>query len=146
MSVLERLESTVRSDTEKLEERLKKLRNRPRSRTTKLIKAASGRTATIAISPKLVDISAPDEQESEAMGISVIAGTGTIIRGPIGITNRPQDIRIAGFWVLNDLILSGMPSTIMTPIPVAKFSPPLETVAQTASNAATIAALIGFAV
>lgn len=146
MSVLDRIESEVRSGKEDLEERLKKLRNRPRSRTTKLIKAASGRAATIAVAPQLIDISAPDSEESEPVGISVIAGTGTIIRGPIGITNRPQDIRIAGFWVLNDLILSGMPSTIMTPIPMVKFSPPLESVAQTAANAATVAALTGFAI
>ena len=143
MSVLKRLEETAVKDSDATIERLQKLKNRPRSRITKLIKAASGQTATIAVSPELIDISTPDAADGEPIGISVIAGTGTVLRGPIGITNRPQDIRISGFWVLNDLILSGLPSTIITPIPTTKFSPPLESVATHAKNASVIAALAG---
>lgn len=144
MSVLDRLEPEVRAqDQDAQMERLLKLRNRPRSRKTKLIKAASGASAAIAVTPELIDLSAPGSPDEDPIGISVVGGTGTVIRGPVGFTNRPGEIRIAGFWVLNDLLLSAAPSTIITPIPVMRFSPPLESVAKYMTNAAVIAALGG---
>lgn len=144
MAILDKIESSVRSENQEEQlEQMVKLRNRPRSRTTKLIKAASGRTATVAISPEIIDLSAPDSSDGEPIGISVVGGAGTVLRGPVSFTNSPSEIRIAGLWVLNDLLLSATPSTIMTPIPVLRFSPPLESVASYAKNAAVIAAMSG---
>lgn len=144
MPVLDRLEPEVRGrDNDEEMERFLKIRNRPRSRTTKLIKAASGRSAAIAISPELVDISAPGSPEDDPVGISVVGGTGTVLRGPVGFTNRPGEIRVAGFWVLNDTLLSAAPSTIITPIPVMRFSPPLESIATFMKSATVIAAMAG---
>ena len=144
MSVLAGMEAKVRNQTEEEQmERLLKMRNRPRSRMTKLIKAGSGRSATIAVSPELIDLSAPGAPDDDPIGISVVGGTGTVLRGPIGFTNRPGDIRIAGFWVLNDLLLSAAPSTVITPIPVMRFSPPMESIAKHMSSAAVIAAMAG---
>ena len=144
MAVLERLESEVRSaNSNTQEERIKKARNRPRSRITKVIKAGVGKIATVAIAPDLIDLSAPDSTEGEPMGISIVGGAGTVLRGPVSFTNRPGEIRVAGFWVLNDLLLSATPSTIMTPIPVTRFSPPLDSVAKYVKSAAVIAAMTG---
>ena len=144
MPVLDKIESEVRagSQDEQLEEMLK-IKNRPRSKTTKVIKAGTGRTAAIAVSPNLIDLSAPESADGEPIGISIVGGAGTVVRGPVGFTNRPGEIRIAGFWVLNDLLLSAIPSTIITPIPTMRFSPPLEAIAKYATNTAVLAAMLG---
>ena len=144
MSVLEKLEPGVREGSvDKTNERLLKLRNRPRAKVTRIIKAGPGRTAAIAVTPSLIDLSAPESKDSDPMGISVIGGVGTVLRGPVGFSNRPGDIRIGGMWTFNDLLLSGAPSTMMTPIPVLKFSPPLESIVELFKNVSTIAALAG---
>ena len=43
---------------------------------------------------------------------------GNIIKGSTHLTETPSNIRINGFWVLNDELLTTLPSTIYTPIPV----------------------------
>lgn len=50
---------------------------------------------------------------------------GNIIKGPLSVTAAPQQIRIHGFWTLNPLLLSMVPSTIITPVPTLVFNPPL---------------------
>ena len=144
MSVLDRLEPSVRDqNNDEQMDRLLKLRNRPRSRVTKIIKAGTGRSAAIAVSPEIIDLSAPGAPDEDPIGVSVVGGSGTVLRGPVGFTNTPGEIRIAGFWVLNDLLLSAAPSTVITPIPVMRFSPPLESVAKHIASAAVIAAMVG---
>ncbi len=92
----------------------------------KLIKASNTGKAAIMISPDIIDISAPDRDDSnKTVGISVVGNSGTVIRGPVGFAGVPSDIRISALWKFNDLLLSCMPSTIMTPIPVLRFSLPL---------------------
>ena len=46
------------------------------------------------------------------------------MKGKIHLATNPEDIRINGFWVLNPELLSCLPSTIYTPIPVLKYSDP----------------------
>jgi len=106
-------------------------RNTPRFRRTRILKAARDTPAAIAISPKRIDISAADSYDSAApQGISVIGGVGTVIRGPLGFTGTPSDIRFAGIWKMNDVMLSAVPSTILTPVPVLRFSLPSESLVQ----------------
>lgn len=49
---------------------------------------------------------------------------GNIMKGKIHLATNPEDIRINVFWVLNPELLSCLPSTIYTPIPVLKYSDP----------------------
>jgi hypothetical protein len=126
---------------DKVKDKLLRLRNQPKSRKTKLIRAGEDAGATIAVAPNVIDISAPKDAEGEPIGISVIGGQGTIIRGRVGFTATPGEIRVAGLWVMNDLLLSATPSTIMTPIPVMRFSPPLESISRIATSAAVLASL-----
>ena len=49
---------------------------------------------------------------------------GTIIKGKVHLTGDPRDIRINGFWTLNPELLTCIPSTVYTPIPVLKCSDP----------------------
>ena len=111
----------------------------------KLLKASNTAKAAIMLSPEIIDISAPDSDNgANTVGISVIGGTGTVgtvIRGPLGLTAMPSKVRIGAMWRLNDVLLSGAPSTIMTPIPVLRFSLPLENVASLVQTITTIAAV-----
>ena len=141
--ILERIQkdATSGSTDSKLEDMVR-IRNRP-LQARKLIKAASGATAAIAVAPNFIDISAPTGPDGQPTGLSVIGSVGTVIRGRLGLTASPGEIRIGGLWVLNDFLLSAAPSTIMTPIPVLRFSPPLEEVALHMTNLTVIAALLG---
>jgi hypothetical protein len=48
----------------------------------------------------------------------IINTTGTTIDGRIHLAKGPSEIRINGFWKLNDELLTTLPSTLYTPIPV----------------------------
>lgn len=51
----------------------------------------------------------------------IISDYGTIIKGKTHLADTPSNIRINGFWVFNDDLLTTLPSTIYTPIPVLKY-------------------------
>ena len=50
-----------------------------------------------------------------------INDTKTTISGPIHFASDPNEIQIAGFWKFNDELLTCLPSTLYTPIPVLRF-------------------------
>lgn len=47
-----------------------------------------------------------------------------IIAGRLAIKNAPSEVRINGFWVLNEEILTCLPSTTYTPIPMLVYKDP----------------------
>lgn len=115
----------------------------PASKKTKLIKAASGNAAAVSVSPREINLSAPDSVGEEPVGIGVIGGVGTVLRGPVGFTNTPEDIRIGGMWTFNPALISGLPSTAATPIPTLIYSPPFGFVAELLQSAAVLAMVGG---
>lgn len=48
----------------------------------------------------------------------VVNEKGIIISGRTHITKTPSSVRIGGFWVFNEELLTTVPSTTYTPIPV----------------------------
>jgi hypothetical protein len=48
----------------------------------------------------------------------IICDYGNIIKGPIHLADSPSSVRINGFWVFNDELMTTLPSTTYTPIPV----------------------------
>ena len=145
MAILERLGTKEELDDARdqtirdINGKLRKLR----FKETKLIKTPSGRAAVM-VSPDIIDLSAPSkDDDSSTVGVSVIGGSGTVIRGPIGITGVPSDIRIAGMWKFNDVLLSAAPSTILTPIPVLRFVLPFGNIQEFAKVATQLGALGG---
>lgn len=111
---------------------------------SKLLKASDSARAAVMLSPDKIDISAADKEDSlNTSGVSVIGKIGTVIRGKVGFSGVPSDIRIAGLWKFNDILLSAQPSTIMTPISVLKFSLPLESVKEFITTAISIGAMAG---
>lgn len=49
---------------------------------------------------------------------------GNAIVGPLHITRTPDDIRLSQFWKFNDELLTCLPSTMYTPLPVLVYDPP----------------------
>jgi len=54
----------------------------------------------------------------------LICEHGTIIKGPSHLADTPSNVRINGFWVFNDELLTTIPSTTYTPIPVLEYKEP----------------------
>ena len=55
---------------------------------------------------------------------------GNYISGKVSFISAPSDIRIGGMWTFNDHLTSTLPSTIVTPSPVLRLSPPVEGLVQ----------------
>jgi hypothetical protein len=49
---------------------------------------------------------------------------GTVVCNPLHIATDPSTTRINSFWVINDEIMTGLPSTIYTPMPLLKYKRP----------------------
>lgn len=60
---------------------------------------------------------------------------GIIIKGKMHLGADMQDIRLNGFWTFNTELLTCLPSTVYTPVPVLKYNTPpfVETVAKLAT-------------
>lgn len=57
-------------------------------------------------------------------GIAISKDFGTGIQGPLSLMMSPDEIRVAGLWKVNPLVLTALPSTIYTPIPWLRQSIP----------------------
>jgi len=54
----------------------------------------------------------------------VINAIGTVVDGLFHIGRQPSDIRISTFWTFNNELLTCLPSTTYTPIPVLVYKEP----------------------
>lgn len=82
----------------------------------RILASAEG-MAQIYITPDAISIT------NQSNGIHV-SQYGTILDGKVHIGREPSDIRIALYWVLNNELLTTLPSTTYTPISVLKYSEP----------------------
>lgn len=62
----------------------------------------------------------------------MVGKEGTWISGPLSILTMPNEIRIGGFWVMQNPFLGMFPSTMATPIPQFVLSPPISGIANMA--------------
>ena len=72
----------------------------------------------------------------------IMTPDGTYHGGKHSFVCSPSDIRIAGMWTFNDSIVSTLPSTIVTPIPVLSSSQPINGIANITSMVAQLATLL----
>jgi hypothetical protein len=49
---------------------------------------------------------------------------GTSLDGKISLGRPPSDLRIGGFWIFNDKLMTCLPSTNYTPLPTLVFKEP----------------------
>lgn len=83
-------------------------------------------------------------QGSSQYGFFSTKNYGNIIKGPLSIEALPHEIRLSGVNMLNPLITSGFPSTIVTPLPTTIFSlPGAAMVGQMSKDIAVMSALVG---
>jgi hypothetical protein len=73
---------------------------------------------------KVTDSSAT-MQGGKDYGFHSDAKLGNFVKGPVSLTPPPENIRIHGLWTLNPLLLSCIPSSVVTPVSVLKFDLPL---------------------
>lgn len=66
---------------------------------------------------------------------------GNFINGPLSISSNIDNIRVGGLYKFNPQLSTGLPSTMMTPIPTLVFDIPVKNLASAAAIAAVLAAL-----
>lgn len=69
------------------------------------------------------NIALTDAANKSSILISKDFGIG--LQGPISMQASPQQVRFAGLWKINPLVLTSLPSTIYTPIPWLRQSIPM---------------------
>lgn len=60
---------------------------------------------------------------NQDMGMTV-GPNGTYIQGPLSLSASPSDIRINGSWVLNEELLTTLPSTLFNPVQTLLYKDP----------------------
>ena len=63
-----------------------------------------------------------------SMSVSTHKDYGSFINGPLSISSPPTSITIGGFYKFNPVALSGMPSTIITPVPTFEVTVPVKNI------------------
>lgn len=58
------------------------------------------------------------------IGIMIAKDFGIGIQGPLSLLQNPEEIRVASLWKVNPLVISALPSTLYTPVPWLRRSPP----------------------
>jgi len=58
------------------------------------------------------------------ISIQIAKDFGIGIQGPLSLLQNPEEIRVAGLWKVNPLVISALPSTLYTPIPWLRRSVP----------------------
>ena len=76
-----------------------------------------------------------------ANSVSVDNEGGTFINGPISVSAPIHNWRTGAIFKFNDLLQTGMPSTMITPIPTLVIDPPIRNIASMAAIAAMVASV-----
>lgn len=58
------------------------------------------------------------------ISIQIAKDFGIGIQGPLSLLQNPEEIRVAGLWKVNPLVISALPSTLYTPVPWLRKSTP----------------------
>lgn len=75
-----------------------------------------------------------------AVGINKDAGV--FINGPVSFSSPVDNIKFSGLFKFNPIATSGLPSTLITPIPTFKMEVPIKGIAQMGSIASLLSSLI----
>lgn len=66
---------------------------------------------------------------------------GTFVNGPLSISSAPHNTKFGGIFRINELVATGMPSTMITPIPMLVIDPPIKNIASMGAIAAMVASV-----
>ena len=74
--------------------------------------------------------------------VTVNSKYGTFVNGPLSVSAPPTSVTFGGFYKFNPIAASGMPSTLITPVPTFEVTVPTKNIAiQTAINSAVLSAI-----
>lgn len=79
---------------------------------------------------------------SGANSVTSTRDSGNFINGPLSISSTVDNIRVGGFYRFNPQLSTGLPSTMMTPIPTLVFDIPVKNLASQAAISAVIMGLL----
>lgn len=65
---------------------------------------------------------------SGPMSFSVDRQMGAFINGPLSISSPPTSVRIGGVFKFHPLTMTGIPSTIITPVPTFQIDVPVKNI------------------
>ena len=85
----------------------------------KIIKATAASSSMIIAKEDYTQIT------SGPMSVTADKEDGIFLNGPVAFTSGVEAIKFAGIFKFNPMIMSGMPSTIMTPIPTLTIDMPV---------------------
>ena len=77
-----------------------------------------------------------------ANSVTTTRENGNFINGPLSISSNIDNIRVGGIWKFNPQLSTGLPSTIITPIPTLVFDIPVKNLASSAAVSIALSALI----
>lgn len=79
-----------------------------------------------------------------SMSVSVHKDYGTFVNGPFSVSASPTSMTFGGFYKFNPVALSGMPSTIITPVPTFEVTVPTKNIAtQQVLNSIVVSTITG---
>ena len=79
-----------------------------------------------------------------SMSVSVHKDYGTFVNGPLSVSASPTSITFGGFYKFNPVALSGMPSTLITPVPTFEVTVPTKNIAtQQILNSIVVSTITG---
>jgi len=84
----------------------------------KIIKASAASSSMVIAKEEYTQIT------SGPMSVTADKEDGIFLNGPVAFTSGVEAIKFAGIFKFNPMIMSGMPSTIMTPIPTLTIDMP----------------------
>lgn len=74
--------------------------------------------------------------------ISTTNDSGNFINGPLSISSGIDSIKVGGIFRFNPILGSGIPSTIITPVPVLLIDPPIRNLTSMAGIAAMMSSIL----
>lgn len=81
---------------------------------------------------------------SGSMSMAVHKNFGAFVNGPLSVSSPPTSITLGGFYKFNPVALSGMPSTIVTPVPTFEVTVPTKNIAiQNSINSVVVSSITG---
>lgn len=81
---------------------------------------------------------------SGSMSISTHKDYGVFVNGPMSVSSPPTSVVFGGFYKFNPVAVSGIPSTMITPVPTFEITVPTKNVGiQSAINGVVLSTVTG---
>lgn len=73
--------------------------------------------------------------------VGVNKDAGIFINGPVSFSSPVDNVKFSGMFRFNPITVSGLPSTIVTPIPTFKMEAPIKGISQMSAVASLLSSL-----